>query len=314
MLSTSILLVFVTIFVNHSFATRYGTPDNRRHQYAGYLGIPRRDPAVVGTCTALPVYSSCGGSLVSIPGFPERRIFLTGRHCVILRTNQTDPFMIHFGEFDKRILVNVPGCVNRTIGFVTSATNPATVYTARYVWYPELPKSQGLDNAGGSGIGLYGSDYAIILLDRVVTPDQVNEEAVIFDSSRLGRNINLAVIGTVGYGIVGYGTRADGTLGKPIAVIGDRNKNYVELDVTSVQPTNILASMNAAKLEEALCSGDSGSGGINPMPDINGAYNIYGVVVAGDVQCRAVNTYSRVGTAPFWTWLNTIIQDVLSKV
>lgn len=309
MVPSLMLVVFAALFVNVAFTTRYGIPDNRVHQFAGYLGIARKYNASSfpdENCTSNPtiIYASCGGSLVAVPGFPSRRLFLTARHCILVpKRDVTKKFLIHFGEFDKRVVD--PSC-SRVIGVASAG---ATVYTGTYAWFPET-KSSGLDSS--VGVGLFAEDYAVILLDKAVSTRDVDKEANIFDSSLLRNSLNLPIVGTAGYGIVGVGTTLDGTLGEPNVTSGDRNKNYVQMDVLSVQTTNIITSMNAARLEQAACNGDSGSAAIR-ITKVNNAYDVYGVVSNGDVQCRATNTYTRVGTPAFWAFLSGVKADVLSK-
>lgn len=299
LMSTSLCTLFVVLLVNFASSARYGIPDNRVHQFAGYVGCPVRD----NSCGNIPIYLSCGGSLVSIPGFPARRMLVTARHCLSGRTNAADKYVIHFGDNDKRI---VNTTCQRTVDFVT--TGP-TVYKASYAWFPPTPNGNGIVN--GVGPGVFGEEYGIVLLDVAVPATQVDKPAMIFDSSSTNALV-LPVVGTAGYGIVGFGTRLGGTLGQPLPTQGPRDKMYVEMNVTSIQQTNIIASMNAARLEEALCNGDSGSAAMKPGA-VNGVYNIYGVVVAGDFYCRATNTYTRIGTYDFNVWLASIKADVLSK-
>jgi hypothetical protein len=296
------------LFVNVAFSTRYGVPDNRVHQYAGYLGIPRRVP---NACTPANrvIYSNCGGSLVTIPGFPSRRMFLTARHCVVVRENVSDSFIVHFGDADLRL---VDTTCNRVFGANTNTTTQ--VFSAKYAWFPPQPKNtNGIES--GLGGGLFGGEYALLLLDNAVPTNQVDVEAVVFDSSSMRTNTLasfIPVVGTAGYGIFGYGTSLNNTLGKPIPSSGNRDKEYVELPVNSVQTTQITAAMNAAQYDPALCNGDSGSAAIRPAK-VNGFYYAFGVVVAGDLNCRATNTYTRVGTTAYNTWVQSIKADVNAK-
>ena len=301
MSSGFLFAIAIALFCQCASSARYGVPDNRVHQFAGYLGIPLRTAGA--PCGNRPNYASCGGSLVSIPGFPTRRMFITARHCLHTRTNASDKLVVHFGDYDKRIVD--PVC-SRTVGFVTTG---AVVYTATHVWFPPLPPGEGTTYS--YGIGIYKEDYGIVLLDTEVSSNQVDKPAVIFDSSK-NATLVLPVVGTAGYGLVGWGTLLDGTLGQPLPTQGSRDKMYVQLDITSVQPTNMIGSMNAATLEQALCNGDSGSSAMEPTT-VNGVYNLYGAVSFGDVQCRATNTFTRIGTAAYNAWLASIKADVLSK-
>jgi hypothetical protein len=303
-----IFIVFTALFVNMAFTTRYGVPDNRVHQFAGYIADPSR--TIPNTCTPAGrvLYYSCGGSLVNIPGFPSRRIFLTSRHCA-QRDVQTDKFYVHFGDADLRD--RDPAC-GKVIGV---KNNTATVvYSASNAWYPPISKNDVGDKIGG--VVLTGHDYAILLLDQTVSTSQVDAEAIIFDSSSMS-NANLAaslpIVGTAGYGIVGYGqSTSDYTLGNPVSFSGDRDKEYVEQKVNSISNEDILARSNAALKEGATCSGDSGSAAILPAK-LNGFYYIFGSLTSGDLYCRALSHYTRVGTAAFNTWLQSIKVDVIAK-
>ncbi len=270
-------------FLGAVHATRYGTPDAGRHQFAGSLFIPI-DSTGFG-CVARIVYGGCGGSLVDIPGFPLRRTFLTARHCIEPRTT-ADPFLIYFGP--DNVLTRELPCryVNGS-----SASAEEMFLGALAV----APSHEGPANLK--------EDYALILLDREVPPSIVDHPAVIFDSSALrnfapadiaaavGDTGKVARVGLTGYGIAGWGDELNNYLRKPLAVRGDRTKDFIVMEIKSMTPTKMTTGMVAAQLDQTACNGDSGSAALS-LSKIDGAFHVYGVTTAGDRFCRATNTFT----------------------
>lgn len=307
MYTLSLILLCAVLLVDVAFSTRNGVPDNRVHQFAGYLASPI---VLANNCTPAnrTVYASCGGSLVYITGFPSRRMFLTARHCVF-DAIPSEKFLVHFGDSDLRLPDLTCG---RVVGVRTNMAT--TVYTGTRAWFPTLPKNYDTTLKIG-GIVQNNEDYALILLDREVELRDVETEAIIFDTSSMSSArlaAFLPVVGVAGYGVYGLGTaNLDYVLGQPLRESGNRDKEYVELGVRSVQDMNIIAAMVAATESDAICSGDSGSGAMRPTK-LNGFYNLFGVVTSGDKNCRSTVSFTRVGTTKYNNWTASIKVDVIA--
>ncbi len=293
-------LLFIS-FTKPGEATGDEKVDAGRHPWAGYLAIPNRDLATATGCEFEAAYYSCGGTLVSIPGLPTRRIFLTASHCVNARpANTVDlPVLIHFLEGDFRSIGVCAGGVERVSGVNAS---DADVYKGYFFWQGPWK--------GGVGSGNYKGDYALVLLDREVPSTVVPVVPALFNSTGLEtvdiQKKEISVVGVAGYGLVGFGTRNDNTLGQPSGFSGSRIKQYVELDILSVQNRVLTTLMIAAQNDPSACYGDSGSTAFDLKTSV-----IYGVTSAGDMYCRATNTFSRVGTPDFWDWLTqALISDI----
>lgn len=296
-------LFFFTLLLNQSWALANGEADDGRHPWTGYLGIPDTNLAVASGCTSPAAYYSCGGSLVNVPGLPTRRVFLTAAHCVNHRLSTDTPLLIHFMDSDEREIENCT-VAKRVVGL--SAPAPL-VFKGWYSWSGDVTTPE-----NGGGNGQYKADYALVLLDRPVPFSLVPTPPLIYGTYANQREDvtqrSLSVLGMAGYGIVGYGSRADNSLGQPIAFSGPREKQYVEMPINSISNFMMVTSMVAAQDDPSACSGDSGSAAMNIWNS-----TIYGVTSSGDMWCRATNTFSRVGTAEFWNWINSVKSDIVAK-
>lgn len=70
-------------------------------------------------------------------------------------------------------------------------------------------------------------------------------------------------------------------------------------------------------MSQSACFGDSGSGAFTPTDAAPGAaadFVIYGVVSGGDPHCRATNTFGRVGTRDFESWVAATTPAILARL
>lgn len=181
---------------------------------------------------------------------------------------------------------------------LNASTAVMDVSAGSTVFYSYRTLSVGEITSKQTGIGGFGNDFALLLLDEAVPEELVPDVKLVrvaINPYTLPQSSIPSVV-TAGFGILGYGNDPDAEtpLGKPDVIIGERLRQYVSLAVNSVQNTNLNAGMTLASGDQTLCSGDSGAPALLLAGD--GYYYVYGVVTAGDSHCRATNTYTRFGT------------------
>ncbi len=295
-----------------AFATYNGVleanlPLSSQHTFAGNLLVPLT-PAPDGCPSGTLIrYGSCSGSLIDVSSITndqelinltQGRLFLTAGHCTII-FGELDGYapIVHFQNGAIR---NQPDANNCRPGPLHGSNDGFHQYKAVAGWTGLSGEYKGL------GVGQAKTDWGLVLLDKVVLPEDVSKPAKVAQPNpKLTKN-NIPVLGLAGYGIDGWGLKD--LLGKP-APIGIIDKMFVQLDTNAVQTTNISSSMNVAQGDQTACNGDSGGGlflPITPSPE----YTIYGLVANGDMQCRATNTSTRVDTAAFRDFVNSKAADI----
>lgn len=150
------------------------------------------------------------------------------------------------------------------------------------------------------------NDFALLVLDNPVNVIEVPDAALIqiaFSDYCSLRASQLAPLTTAGFGIVSLGDLSKDGLGAAITStgngVGARNRQYSELAVEAISQATIVASSSLPAADAtAPCASDSGSPALVRNAS-SGRWLAYGMVSSGDIQCRAAQFITRIGT-PHW--------------
>lgn len=213
----------------------------------------------------------CSSQLIDLPGFPTRRTVLSAGHCFADNTE----YKVFFGR---------------------DANNPEPDYTF------EAAQVFGVFNQTGRGIVSFNSDYMIAILKNEVPESTARFTAKVNINGAYIANLRtVKTVETTGYGMR-FVTETE-ALGKPVGTDMDSTKTFVTLEMASIAKNSLIAKMVMARGDGTLCYGDSGSAAIARSGN---NHVVLGVTSSGDMQCRSLNTYSRVDTPQFVAFLDSI--------
>lgn len=183
--------------------------------------------------------------------------------------------------------------------------------------------SENYANIGGN-IGMNVNDFAVLILEDVVT--EFTDKALLNHPDAAWRrpykfrsDFPDGTVGTAGYGLTYIGDPNKGGVGKPQGV-GGGVKVWAVLNVLSTTNINIMGAMMLKRGQDTLCGGDSGSAALVKLPADPGSFPpagttghvALGLVHGGDANCRSTNTYARIDTDRFFTWLAAVDQALAS--
>lgn len=271
-------------------------PPPEKHTYAGFLFF---DAALIGLITEEQKFVTCGVTLVDGPQIPlhlKRRVLVTAGHCAEsdIPGVQVDQVFVAFNEDPEMIIGNEPP-LRFPIGF----NNASPVFAGK-------PYSPFATQASGLGSGTTKLDYGVIILDQQV-PIAVVPRLARLPAINQAKGVKSVIM--TGYGINVWGNQHSVKLEDAPAtgsgeVLGERKKMTITMDVLSLNATNMNTAMNFQH-DQTSCNGDSGSGEIiDATPKV-----IVAVTSAGDFNCRALQTNTRIDTQPFFDFLAEVISQ-----
>lgn len=315
-----IIIILSSTFLKSINAVENGTFDSETHPYVAYISAYATNNEQLFCNLTNYRYLSCTGILVDIPGFPSRRIILTGARCLKdLQNIKRNSFLVDFSDINRK---NYDRCsttdVDNTVvtGLLPLDINDTiteTVYYATYSWIPQM------------WTDLASIGFGILLLEKSVSDKVVPMTAVLCNSDNLqipcdiedlAYNVS-SLLESVGFGWTLTEEYAvvpsifppidSDTPPEDIPIDSIGTKKYAYTTLVNTNSTTITIAMQ----EEStmLCGGgDYGS----PLLIDN---MVYGVSYFPYSCSNATENYYfyRTDTTIFARWIRSIKSDVLNR-